>query len=398
MTLAGFQKSVRMFRKFSEETLRRRGTNQLGREGVAALVAIEAVLDGKRLFDGTLLEPLAAFTNLLQSAQLPPDFGDYGFGDALLAIEAAHAEQRQGAEQRWEFATELDAATAEALKDFRWTREAAASEGDREHGVKLRRSVLEAAHATSTGSVVVCGALATPELPLAELASRFQRVILNDLDLAQLEALVRRAVPEQHRERVKLERYDPTGSYAEFAAGVASTLQTASAAEAEQALAELVQSYDVGAASAGLTDSEAAPDLAVSAMLLSELGRGYAAHVRKAFEERGWDPSAPRRAPLQSALALLSRLVEQHHIHALLRRAKSAVLVSAVSQVTLRRLPNGQNAAEGEPDDLLSVEHLAERLPEAAQTKAEQSWEWQQALPQGVKNGSLLTLVEAVLV
>ena len=398
MTLDGFQKSVRMFRKFSEETLRRRGTNQMGREGVAALVALEAVLDGKRLFDGTLLEPLAAFTNLLQSAQLPPEFGDYGFGDALLAIEAAHAEQRQGDPQRWEFAPELDAPSAERLKDFRWTRAAASSEADREHGVKLRRCVLEAAHAATPGSVVVCGALATPELPLAELASRFERVILNDLDLTELEELVRRAIPEQHRERVKLERYDPTGSYAALAAGVASTLQTASAAEAEPALVGLLQSYDVGAGSAGLTEGETQPDLAVSAMLLSELGRGYTVHLQSAFEARGWDPAAPGRAPLQPALALLSRLVEQHHIQALLRRAKSAVLVSAVSQVTLQRLPNGQNAAQGEPHDLLSVEHLAERLPETTQTKAEQSWEWSQALPEGAKNGSLLTLVEAVLV
>lgn len=398
MTLAGFQKSVRMFRKFSEETLRRNGTNQMGREGVEALVALEAVLDGKRLFDGTLLEPLAAFTNLLQSAQLPPEFGDYGFGDALLAIEAAHAEQRQGETQRWEFATELDAPSAEALKDFRWTSAPASGEADREHGVKLRRCVLEAAHAATPGSVVVCGALATPELPLAELASRFERVILNDLDLAELEALVRRAIPEQHRERVKLERYDPTGSYAAFAAGIASTLQTASAAEAEPALVTFLQSYDVGAGSAGLTEGETQPDLAVSAMLLSELGRGYTVHLQRAFEARGWDPAAAGRAPLQPAVALLSRLVEQHHIHALLRRAKSAVLLSAVSQVTLRRLPNGQNAAEGEPNDLLSVEHLAERLPETAQTKAEQSWEWSQPRPEGAKNGSLLTLVEAVLV
>lgn len=396
MSLAGFQKSVRMFRKFSEETLRRRGTSQLGREGVAALVALEAVLDGKRLCDGTLLEPLAAFTNLLQSAQLPPDFGDYGFGDALLAIEAAHAAQREGAEQRWEFATALDAPAAEATEDFRWTRDPATTEADHEHGVKLRRFVLEAAHAASPGSVLVCGALAAPELPLAELASRFERVTLNDLDLAGLEQLVRRTIPEQHRERVKLERYDPTGSYTEFTAGVASILQAASADDAESALAELLQSYDVGAGSAGLTESEGTPDLAVSAMLLSELGRGYGAHLRRVFEARGWDPAAAARAPLQPAVALFSRLVEQHHIHALLRRAKAAVLVSAVSQVTLRTLPSGQSVAEGEPLDLLSVEHLAERLPETAQSKAEQSWEWQRPLPQGSKNGSLLTLVEAV--
>src|SRR5687767_4399505 len=103
MSRVGFHKSVRMFRKFSEETLRRSGGSPMGREGVAALAAFDAVLKGERLLDGTLLEPLAAFTSLLQSAQLPPEFGNYSFGDALLAFEEAHAELRQNDEQRWEF-------------------------------------------------------------------------------------------------------------------------------------------------------------------------------------------------------------------------------------------------------------------------------------------------------
>lgn len=397
MSLVGFQKSVRMFRKFSEETQRRGGGSELGREGVSALVALEAVVDGKRLMDGTLIEPLAAFTNLLQSAQLPPDFGDYSFGDALLAIEAAHEQIRQGAEQRWEFNTELGADDAARIKGF-WG-EPQASEPAREHGIKLRRFVLDAAHAAGSGSVLVCGALAAPELPLAELAARFSRLILNDLDLAALEELVRRAIPEQHRERVQLERYDATGSYVELAAGVASAVQSAQTpAEAERALLALLQGYDVGAGSAGLTNTEGTPDLAVSAMLLSELGRGYGACIAQALTARGWDGAVAERAPLLPALTLQSRLVEQHHIQALLRRAKSAVLVSAVSQVALKTLPSGQDAAQGEPHDLLSVEHLAERLPQSAEIKGELTWEQRRPLPGGTKNDSLLTLVEAVLV
>jgi len=40
MSRLGFQKSVRMFHKFSEETMRRRGADPAGRESVAALAAI----------------------------------------------------------------------------------------------------------------------------------------------------------------------------------------------------------------------------------------------------------------------------------------------------------------------------------------------------------------------
>ena len=179
MTLVGFQKSVRMFRKFSEETQRRRGGSELGREGVAALIALEAVVDGKRLFDGTLIEPLSAFTNLLQSSLLPPDFGDYSFGDALLAIERAHEQVREGAEQRWEFATELGADDAAKVHGF-W-RKPSASDADREHGIKLRRFVLDAAHAADSGSALVCGALSGRVLPLSYLAEFFRRLIFGCL-------------------------------------------------------------------------------------------------------------------------------------------------------------------------------------------------------------------------
>jgi hypothetical protein len=388
-----------MFHKFSDETLRRRGGDQAGREGVEALAAIEAVLKAERLFDGTLLEPLAAFTNLLQSSQLPPDFGDYSFGDALLAIGDAHAELRQNAEQRWEFEPELtdEAAATLALPAVSAGPVASASRG--EHASKLGRFLLEAAQAAEAGPALVVGALAAPELPLAELAARFERLTLSDLDLVGLEALVRRVVPEQHRSRIQLERYDLTGCYAAFARGVKEAVAAAgSLTDAEGAVAGLLESYDVGAGSAGLARSEDKPALAISAMVLSKLGHRFSAHIEEALAARGWDALAANRAPIAPALTFLRCLLAQHHIHALLRRAKSAALVSAVSEVVLTSDVGGQAPGASEPTDLLLVERLVERLPEMADVKAEQSWEWRRDRPAGDEKGSLLTLVEAVLV
>jgi len=397
MSRVGFQKSVRMFHKFSEETMRRRGADQAGRESVEALAAIESVLEAERLFDASLLEPLAAFTNLLQSSQLPPDFGDYSFGDALLAIEEGHAELRQNAEQTWEFEPELTDDAAPSLSAF--TTPAPTSPSSPEHVAKLRRFVLEAARAAEPGSALVVGALSCPDLPLAELAAHFERLTLSDLELPRLEELVRHAIPEQHRGRVKLERYDVTGSYPAFAAGVQRAVGDANGpAAAEAALLALVESYDVSAGSAGLSAAEEKPSLAVSAMLLSELGRGYAPCISAALAARGWDPQAPHRAPLGPSLAFLRCLVTQHHIHALLRRAKSAALISKVSEVEWLGGPGNKGAAAGEPTDLLMVERLVERLPEIAEIKAEQSWEWRQDPPPGSGKHAVLSLVEAVLV
>lgn len=396
MSRAGFQKSVRMFHKFSEETLRRRGGNQSGREMVVALAALDSILKAEKPMDAALLEPLAAFTNLLQSSQLPPDFGNYSFGDALLAIEDAQAELRQNDEQRWEFEPEL---TDEAAATWLTTAAAPPAATTGEHAEKLSRFVLEAARGVEPSSALVVGALSAPELPLAELAKQFQRLTLSDVNLPELEAHVRRVVPESERSKLKLERYELTGCASHFTRELPALVGKAgSEGEAEAAVAEWLASYDVGAGSAGLSASEEKPALAVSALLLSGLGQDFRAAIGAAFEARGWGAPSTPRPPLGPALTLLKCLVQQHHVQALLRRARAAVLVSTVSQVELRRLPNGQDAADGEPADLLFVERLSERLPEITEIKAEQSWERRLPHPSGASGRSLVALIEAVLV
>jgi hypothetical protein len=395
MTRSGFQKSVRMFHKFSEETMRRRGGNQAGRDSITALAALESVLKAERLFDASLLEPLAGFTNLLQSSQLPPEFGNYSFGDGLAAIEEAHAELRQNEEQRWEFEPELKDDSTASLTAF-LPQARGASSG--EHPTKLRRFVLDAASSAQPKTVLVVGALRCPDLPLAELAARAERLTLSDLDLPRLEALVRHAVPEAHRARVQLERYDVTGSYVAFARGVQEVVDRAKGTDdAIEGLAELLASYDVGGGSAGLSTPEAKPDLAISAMLLPELGQGYRRTVENAFKIRGFDSAVATRQPLAGALTLLTRLAEHHHIAALLRRAHAAVLVSAVSQLELDEGPNGQVTPSSEPRDLLGVEQLLERFPSSAEPKAEASWEWRQPRATGAST-SVVSLIEAVFV
>jgi hypothetical protein len=363
---------------------------------VLALATLDSVLKAEKPFEPSLLEPLAAFTNLLQSSQLPPEFGNFSFGDALLAIEDAHAELRQNDEQRWEFTPELTPETAGA-----WLANAppppAPSAG--EHADDLRSFVFNAVQAVKPSSVLVVGALSAPELPLAELSQRCERLTLTDIDLTGLEELARRAVPEAQRAKLKLERYDVTGSCDAFlreARGIVS--EATSVEEAAPELVSWLASYDVGSGSAGLATGEEKPGLAISALLLNRLGQEHRRALGDVLSERGWDRLATERPPLSAALDLFGCLLQHHHVQALLRRAEAAVLVSAVSQVELRRLPNGQDAAEGEPADLLFVERLSERLPQSAGIKAERSWEQRGPHPSGDKSRSLVTLVEAVLV
>jgi hypothetical protein len=385
-----------MFHKFSAEALRRGGGTQAGRDSVSALAAIEATLDGEKLLAPELLEPLAAFTNLLQSSQLPPEFGNYSFGDALLAVEDAHAELRRDAPQRWEFEPEPSPEAAASWLELMPPRSIAKTTS--EHAQRLSSFVLDAAKGAGSQLGLVVGALHAPELPFAQLAARFERLVLSDLDLGALEELVRREIPEQYRQRLQLERYDQTGTHSAFVREAEQALSEISEqTAAERELVAMLASYDVGAGSAGLCSLEQKPDLAVSALLLSELGRGYAPCLARLLSERNLDPHAVERAPLAPALAFLSALVEQHHVQALLRRAHAAVLVSRVSEVELTPGPQGPTA-QSEPTDLLGVERLVERLPQNVEIEAEESWEWPQDRPQDAQKRRLLTLVEAVLV
>jgi hypothetical protein len=388
MSRIGFQKSVRLFHKFSEESARRGGGNPSAKDGIAHLAALAAVLNAEQRFTPDLLEPLAAFTNLLQSAQLPPEFGDYSFGDALLAIEEAQAERRQNDAQHWEFEGEVTAEAAAEVARFA-SRELPAPSAP--HRQSLERFVLGAAPGGDNASLLVVGALAEPSLPLEALCARFARVTLSDLDLARLEEHVRRVVPETLRARVTLERYDLTGCAATFQRAAKTRVAEATSAEqAEGALLELLQSYDVSAGSAGLSASAQKPDLVVSAMVLSELGRGFDECVAEALLSRSFSVTPS----LERELELFTVWLQQHHVHALLRRAPAAVLISAVSEVELQSAPNGKKNAVGEPRDLLCVERLEERLPELAEPQDPQSWECERP---GVGGQSTLTLVEAVL-
>jgi len=412
MSRHDFEKSVRMFRKFSEETLKRRGGGPMSREGVVALQAIEAVLRGERKLTGSLLEPLAALTSLLQSGQLPPEFGHFNLADAILAVEEASAQANETAEQRWEFTPELSdpvAARLVALGCWEHHDRGAADNAEaggkthagglRAHLEESRRLILEAASRATSGNAVVVGAGRAHGVPLAELAQRFQRVTLNDVRTATLEETVRAEVPEALRERISIERYDLTGSYEQFVKEVEERIgASTSPPDAEHALVELAESYDVGAGSAGISGPEGTASFAVSSMVLSELGAGFPLHVARCFSERGWELASPPSAALNDALALLTCIVQQHHVYALLRRAELAVLITGVSEAPLRVLSDGRLEASGDPRELLAVERLSERLPQGTEILAEADWEWRRG---GDTNGSAtaqaMLLVEGVV-
>jgi hypothetical protein len=379
MSRRALEKSVRMFRTLCEDTIKKGGSTPLGARGVDSLFALEDVLSGKRRFDGALLKPLAAFSHLLSSGQLPPGFARLNFGDAVLAVSEAMAHDSP----RWPFDPALDPAVASKLGFDaviagidRLEQENRA--GWKQHGDANAKFILNAAlRAPRHDLVVICGGARAYDVPLAELAERFERVVVTDVSMAAAEQTVRDRVPEARRSRVRVELFDLTGSYNRFVSSVDAALgQAKTMSDAERALLELVGSYDTAPSAARLSSVAAQADLAVSSMVLSQLGVGFKAYVTERFAARGWDRGRVKSAPLEPALSTLASLVEQHHIAALLTHAQLAVITSDVSASVTVAHPDGSVERKGDPQEQLSVDALCDRIPGRTEIIADASWDW----------------------
>ncbi|HEY5260364.1 MAG TPA: hypothetical protein VIJ46_06920, partial [Rhabdochlamydiaceae bacterium] len=67
------------------------------------------------------------------------------------------------------------------------------------------------------GTALIFGAGACHDIPLAELAGRFEKVVLLDADLTATEKAVA-SLPQDLQQKVALEQVDLTGIFEEFAA------------------------------------------------------------------------------------------------------------------------------------------------------------------------------------
>jgi len=160
------------------------------------------------------------------------------------------------------------------------------------HIANSNRRILEAADLAARNEVViVLGAGAVTEIPLPELARRFDRVILADLDEPSMLEAVELAPPEV-RSKIEVRVMDVTS----FAASLMEKI--ADAVEASADAAGAFRRFDdiFGSLAAREPPADLPPaDLVVSSLLLSEIPRyprAYADHlVRMRFKTRlrSWD-------------------------------------------------------------------------------------------------------------
>jgi len=241
-----------------------------------------------------------------------------------------------------------------------------------EHARRHKTFLLDAAARVERPRLaVVLGAGKAYDLPLEELARRFERVLLVDIDAEAMAASSAAAVHDANlRARLELRPMDVTGVTRRLALGI----ETALAASApEVSLENLCKSYQL-ASPPRFSDERA--DLLVSGMVLSQLGLQPKLAAKRLFERRFGKISARFEAMWDD----LERRLQQDHIAALVDQAELAVLTSDVV-----------HHSGGESWSVIGAERLEARLPSHLEVLTKTSWTWQRV------RGQVRTDVHAVM-
>jgi hypothetical protein len=288
-----------------------------------------------------------------------------------------------------------------------------------QHLAQSARAILAAAAQTGTQRAVVLGAGACEEIPLAELAERYEQVVLVDLDQASLDqALAAPGLPEPIRHRFDLRIADLTGLADELARRWRSALE--GPIEVESAIERLAAIADSALAENGSAEFEAgeraAPDgrrllealggapfdLVVASCLLSQLHAPVSQRAEQAFGERfAAGPSPLRAAPCwQTSLDRLARRIEadfMSQLPALVAPGGRIYLSESVQVCFIEPASDGAWMTAGTYRMTKSLE-LRDYVDARFQIEAGARWTWVAALPEARRPGRLFDVQALTLV
>jgi hypothetical protein len=342
--------------------------------------SLQEVLAGARPRAREQFEVLINFARTMyRIGQLDRTAPQCNLGDVLTALAAVE----QPGEQPYAFETSIDP-EAFAKLAFRETSVGIGKtqrdnrEGWWSHGQKNRTFIEEVGrHTRAHGVAVVLGAGAAFDLPLAELARSFEKLILVDIDALALEATVAGVLKDPGlRARAELRVLDVTGINAQLVARLEALLAgPGTATEVQDRLETLCHSYRLASPPRLLPAGERA-DLLVSSCVLSQVAWPQRVYAERLYERR----FGPVRGPVEKRWARhwseLELRVQQDHLTALAGAADVVALTSdVVSNVTVLD-EGGTERRSGHTIYALGVPSLLERIPKVFQIEAHQSWEW----------------------
>jgi hypothetical protein len=362
--------------------------------------ALRDLLSGRRGRGAGDFEILVNFARTIYRINQLGEAPACNLGDALTALAAFE----QPGEEPFTFDPAVDTA-AFARLEFRDTSQGIAKaqrdnrEGWWSHGQKNRAFIEEAAgRTTGKNLAVVLGAGHAFDLPLVELARRFEKLVVIDIDAEALEQTVAGVFKDPGlRAKVEPRVLDLTGINGALIGRLEAILSgPGTAAEVHDGLERLCQLYRLSAPPRLLPEGERA-DLVVSSCVLTQLAWPQRIFAERLFERR----FTPVRGAMEQRWARhwseLELRVQQDHFTALAGVAEVVAFTSdVVSQVTALDAA-GTERTSGRTIYALGVPSLLERIPKLFQSDGHRTWEWPRYRATRQGNGSRMTVEGVVL-
>jgi len=299
-----------------------------------------------------------------------PELPTFNLGDALTALAALGT----NASERWSWRYDPSPSQETFEKLGFGKTSAGIIQTQREnrkgwdvHAQLNRRFILDAARGCERRELaVVLGAGQGFDLPLAELAQAFERVVLVDIDGEALEKTVETSFTDPAlRARVEMRVLDLTGINGQLVRAVDDIFAAQGRKEAIDAeLAALCRSYWL-AEIPSILPADYRADLLVSGLVLSQVSWPQRSYALRLYEERfgKLTPEAERR--WISPWWEFELKIQQEHISSLGTAAERVVLCSDVISRTM-----GRNVFA------LGVTQLEERVPQSLLVEQHAAWEW----------------------
>jgi hypothetical protein len=362
--------------------------------------ALRDLLAGRRQRGPLDFEILMNFARTIYRINQLGDAPACNLGDALTSL----AQVEQPDEIAFSYDQTVDGAAFTKLQ-FRDTSEGIAKaqrenrEGWWSHGQKNRAYIEEAAARCAGAKLaVVLGAGHAFDLPLVELARRFERLVLVDIDAQALDRTVAGVFKDQGlRAKVEPRILDLTGINGAFVRHLEEILTgPGGAAEVADRLELLCQRYRLSAPPRLLPDGERA-DLLVSSCVLTQLAWPQRIFAARLFEKRFGPVRGATEQRWARHFSELELRVQQDHFTALAGVADVVAFTSdVVSQVTALD-GAGTERLSGKTIFAIGVPSLLERIPKLFQSDGHRAWEWPRYKATRAGQGSRMTVEGVVL-
>lgn len=367
------------------------------------IVALERAFRGAEPWSFDQYQQLRFFAHALSRLDVPDLPARLSFGDILDALD----ELRAAAVAAWPTHA---AVTDSTLSELGYTsvsagitrlREANKTTW-REHAANNKQFVLRAAERAVGSRAVVVGAGKLYDIPLRQLAERFEQLLLVDIDSAAMaESVAQVDLPPALRARLSLFQADVTGINDVFLERARAALSLTGEVEVYTALLGLLRSYRVDEPPQLLPESAAASplDFASSSMVLSQLAAPLTQYVEAQFASRFPASQRTQALEFQVALGQFTHRVQHAHVRSLLAAAPLVALSSDIAEQYVGLDAHGNVIQSAEFMALIGASNLAALVPgQRARAVPGAEWQWRHVVPTRSKPHGRTALVAGVVV